>query len=359
MNKKLSNNENFNQNTKIINTNERNQRVLGLDIIRMIAILFVFVTHSIAYKGVINVNQLSFKWTLYMILRFLSMTCVPLFLLLTGYLNSKKEISKKYYKGIIPILISYICISIFEIVATSIYTQTPIDIKTTIIQILNFTANSYAWYFEMYIGLFLIIPFLNILYDNLKSKREKYTLVISLVFLTFIPQIVKSFKIGDMWLDITPDYWQIIYPITYFYIGKLIKEFKPNLSIAKRIIFFMMALAIPCTFCYIFSTETQYAWYIFNGFEALTNAITAIAIFLMFYDFNKKTPVVNKVITEISICSFEMYLFSSIWDKFLYSKFQYNMIIMLGMVIITTYISAKIFILIRDIVLKYFSKKTY
>lgn len=331
---------------------ESKKRVLGLDIIRVIALMFVFITHAIAYRGVMNSQPRSFSWTIYMIIRFLAMAGVPLFLLLTGYLNSKKEISKKYYKGIIPLLISYIVISILEIVAMSIYNKTPIDIKLSIIQILNFTANGYAWYFEMYIGLFLLIPFLNILYENLHSKKEKYILVISLVFLTLIPQITKSFQVSDTWLDITPDYWQIIYPITYFYIGKMIKEFQPKIALTRRILFFVIALAIPCFFCYLYTTETQYAWYIFNGFEALTNALTAISIFLLFYDFNKKIPVIEHVITEISICSFEMYLISSIWDKYLYSKLQYNMVIMVLLVTVTTYVSSKILNTIRDYILR-------
>ena len=336
---------------KLIKENKK-ERSLGLDIIRTIAIFLVFVTHSIAYKGVLNVNQLSLKWSIYMVIRFLSMSSVPLFLLLTGYLNTKKEISKKYYKGIIPLLISYIAISLIEIISTALYTKVPIDWKLELIKILNFTANGYAWYFEMYIGLFLLIPFLNILYDNLNSKKEKIILVSSLVFLTFIPQIVKSFKAYDMWLNITPDYWQIIYPITYFYIGKLIREFQPKFSIIKRIVLFIVALSIPCIFCYVYSTKTEYAWYIFNGFEALTNAFTATSIFLLFYDLKMKIPVLGKVITEISICSFEMYLFSSIWDKYLYSKYSYNMLIMVLDVAVLTYISSKILITIRKFILK-------
>lgn len=335
-----------------INEAKHRKRILGLDIIRMIAVCFVFITHSIAYRGVVNIDQLSFKWTLYIILRFLAMSAVPLFLLLTGYLNNKKEISKKYYKSIIPILVSYIGISLAEFLGTSIYMGTELNLKLGIIQILNFTANGYAWYVEMYIGLFLLIPFLNILYDNLKSNKEKVVLVLSLVFLTFIPQIVKSFKYGDMWLDIAPDYWQIIYPITYFYIGKMIKEFKPQLNVLKRIAMLIMAVSIPCIFCYIYSTETEYAWYIFNGFEALTNAFTAISIFLLFYDFDRKLPVVGKIISEISICSFEMYLFSSLWDKYLYTKFSYNIVIMVFLVVIATYISSKVFVLLRDLMFK-------
>ena len=218
----------------------KKERVLGLDIVRVLAIVFVFITHAINIRGVLNVNQLSFKWTIYMIFRFLAMTSVPLFLLLTGYLNNKKEISKKYYKGIVPLIFSYVVISIVEIIATAFYTHIStgapfsINIPLSIIQILNFSANGYAWYFEMYIGLFLLIPFLNILYDNLNDKKTKQVLIGSLAFLTFLPQVAQTFQACDMWLNITPDYWQITYPLTYFFIGKYIHEFKPNLKLWKR-----------------------------------------------------------------------------------------------------------------------------
>ena len=335
-----------------IRRTKKADRIMGLDIIRMIAVILVFVTHAIAYREVMDRNQLSFHWTIYMVIHFLSMACVPLFLLLTGYLNSKKEISKKYYRGIIPILVSYICISVIEIVAMTQYGKREINLLKSIVQILNFTANDYAWYFEMYIGLYLLIPFLNILYDSLKTQKEKYVLVGTLAFLTLIPKICKGFHIGEVWLDVTPDYWQIIYPVTYFYIGKMIRELSPHLSWGKRLGFLLGALAIPCIFCYIFSTETEYAWYVFNGFESLTNALIAVAIFLMFYDIKKTVPVIKTVITEISVCSFEMYLFSSCWDKYLYSKLGYNILIMAGIVTVCTYISAKIFLLMRNLVVK-------
>ena len=40
------------------------------------------------------------------------------------------------------------------------------NIINSIIYIFNFTACPNAWYLEMYIGLFLLIPFLNIIYNN-------------------------------------------------------------------------------------------------------------------------------------------------------------------------------------------------
>lgn len=328
------------------------RRVLGLDIIRTIAIVTVFITHFIAYRDVLSNDFLSFNWTIYLIIRYFAMCCVPLFLLLTGFLNNKKEVNSKYYKGIIPILISYIFISIFQIIATSIYTNTPINIFSAAVSILNFTANNYAWYFEMYIGLFLLIPFLNILYDTLKTKKEKNILIASLIFLTFLPAVFESFIFDEKYLDIIPDYWQIIYPITYFYIGKYIKDFKIDFRLIYKILLLVVSIAVPTILCYYFSTPTFRAWYMFNGFEPLTNALCAISIFLLFYKIDFNIPVISKVFTEISICSFEMYLFSSIIDGYAYQKFDFNFPTMILFITLSSYLCSKVFILIRDFILK-------
>ena len=152
----------------------------------------------------------------------------------------------------------------------------------------------------------------------------------------------------EEWLNITPDYWQITYPITYFYIGKMIKEFKPTFSLLKHILLVVVSIAIPCCFCIYFSRNGEYAWYTFNGFEALTDTFIAVSIFLFFYNYNEKIPIVGKVITEISICSFEMYLMSSIFDKYFYFKYPMNIFYEVPLVLISTYITSKVWIILRD-----------
>lgn len=42
------------------------------------------------------------------VMRTLFSVCVPLFMLLTGYLMSKKELSKKYYSGITKTLVVFV-----------------------------------------------------------------------------------------------------------------------------------------------------------------------------------------------------------------------------------------------------------
>ena len=94
--------------------------------------------------------------------------------------------------------------------------------------ILDFSADSYSWYIEMYIGLFPLIPFLNILWTNLKI-REKKIFIFSLLFLTAVPSLLNCWNLlGESHLisvnPIVPDYWEILYPFTYYYLGAYMRE---------------------------------------------------------------------------------------------------------------------------------------
>ena len=45
-------------------------------------------------------------------------------------------------------------------------------IKDVVMRIFSFSTIPYGWYVEMWIGLFLMVPFLNILWWNCPSKKQ-------------------------------------------------------------------------------------------------------------------------------------------------------------------------------------------
>jgi surface polysaccharide O-acyltransferase-like enzyme len=189
--------------------------------------------------------------------------------------------------------------------------------------IFDFTANDYAWYFEMYIGLFLLIPFLNLAYSGLKSKRHKLLLIGILFFLTMMPEVMKSFapfyKDGGVALDIIPDFFKDLYPVTYYFIGAYICEYKPKFKAVTKVLSLIIAPLIPFALCMIFSyTRGSYAWYMMNGNGAPTSLFTALAIFLSLYDIDFKPGKFSGFSRIISECTFEMYLFSFIFDAYVY-----------------------------------------
>ena len=126
--------------------------------IRVIAVFSVlsvhFFLHNGFYEEIVVGKRLFFMGTM----RNFFMICVPLFLILTGFLMNKKVVSRKYYSGLKKTYITYVLASIACLVYFSISTQRSFGIIESIKMILNFSAAPYSWYIEMYIGLFLLIP---------------------------------------------------------------------------------------------------------------------------------------------------------------------------------------------------------
>ena len=292
------------------------ERSTGLDLVRTLAILCVLVTHSIAYTGVMNTSPASPVFGVYLLMRFAAMAGVPLFLLLSGYLCCEKKFSRTYYGGVLSVVLSYGLIAAAAVVLASVSGAQNYTVWEGIRGVLNFTAHGYAWYVEMYLGLFLLIPFLNILFEGLQTARARRILIVSLALLTFLPPTLESFRVGGVALDVLPDYWRALYPLSYYFIGAYIRKHPPELSRLSRLILAGIATALPCVLCYIFTVrDGSYAWYMMNGFASATAALSGVAYFLLLYDIPVKGKPIRLILSEISICSFEMYLFSYITDQ--------------------------------------------
>ena len=292
------------------------ERSTGLDLVRTLAILCVLVTHSIAYTGVMNTSPASPVFGVYLVMRFAAMAGVPLFLLLSGYLCCEKKLSRTYYGGVLSVVLSYGLIAVATVVLASVSGAQNFTVWEGIRGILNFTAHGYAWYVEMYLGLFLLIPFLNILFEGLQTARARRILIVSLALLTFLPPTLESFRVGGVALDVLPDYWRALYPLSYYFIGAYIRKHPPALSRLARLILAGIATALPCVLCYIFTVrDGSYAWYMMNGFASATAALSGVVYFLLFFDLPVNGRPLRFILSEISICSFEMYLFSYITDQ--------------------------------------------
>ncbi len=167
-------------------------RILGIDIIKTIAILFVILVHGFINSGYYNLIQYGKITYLLYFIRVILLSCVPLFMIATGYLASGIKLSKSYYKKIIPILINYFIISIITLLSLKYILGNEKSISILFLEIFNFSTISYSWYIEMYIGLFMIIPFLNLIYHNLKNEQEKKFLVVIMVLITFLPSTINK-----------------------------------------------------------------------------------------------------------------------------------------------------------------------
>ncbi len=339
------------------------KRVIGLDIIRALAVFFVISVHFFLHSGFYEVPTYGKTLIIAHMVRWLFFTCVPLFLLLTGYLQWKKEPNKKYYKSIIHILLIYIFISIFCLFFRKIYMDDQSSILQLILGIFQFKTCGYSWYINMYIGLFLLIPFLNILYHNLQSKKQKQLLILTLLFLTSVSTLGSGFVINNNSLNLLPDWWKGIYPITYYYLGVYIREYQPSIKTLKNIGLILLFLILQTIISYFSSYGEAFKPYLWNngGFYYLLCVITSVLVFLLFYKRDIKNKLIVSIITSISILSLDIYLFSYAVDLLIYPFFNlevgYGHVLMLFFVIVPIIFTISWSLgFIRELIFKLFKK---
>lgn len=291
------------------------KRNFNADLIRSLAVYLVLSVHFFLKNGFYSEPVVSKRMYLAVILRTMFMACVPLFLMLTGFLMNKKKLCARYFLGIKKTYIIYVMSTIAILIYINYFTNTKITFLSAIGNILSF--KQYSWYIEMYIGLFLLIPFLNLIYNNLVGKKQKLALVLTMIGLTTLPSLVNAF--GKL---IIPNWWVEFYPVTYYFIGAYISEFKNEikLKLSLNALLYGVTLLLCGAFCILKSNEGIFKQDVWNNWAGFTTLVPTALLFLFLARINTdKTPrFIKFAVTKIAEVSLSVYLVSYIFDNYAY-----------------------------------------
>jgi surface polysaccharide O-acyltransferase-like enzyme len=338
------------------------ERSAGLDIVRTFAIFSVLSVHFFLNTHFYETPLTGKNMFIQTIFRTWFMSCVPLFLMLTGYLQTKKEPKKSYYKNIIPISVIYIIYSILSLVYSRLYLNDHKSILNYVASIFNFTADAYSWYINMYIGLFLLSPFLNILYNNISNKKQKIILIGSLLCVTSLPNLLNGY-IGGKVLFFA-DYWIQMYPISYYFLGSYIKEYQVKIN-KFNAAGCILALSLFASCIEMLTAKGgDFAHYIvafdIGAFGSIIIVFQTILFFLIFYDIDIKKGMFSRPFSLISVLSLDIYLASYITDRIVYKYFLYEfselpqqkLFLFFPIVVLSTFSFAFILALARQYLIK-------
>lgn len=294
----------------------KKSRSVGLDIVRVAAILFVIAGHFFLNTNAINTVFTGFWLFPQGMLRALFATNVPLFLILTGYLNLSKTVNRKYYKGIIAVILSYLFISVVTIFFRIHFLDEYLSVVQWTLKITDFSAINYAWYIEMWIGLFLLTPFLNILWKNIASKRHKIVLIGTFYLLSALPDMFNRYGV-----HLVPGYWEATYPLAFYFIGAYIREYQPQPRKAHLLLMIVGCCLINPLFNFIFVKNHSMIQVIGDG-NGVVGIPLAAMVFLLLYKIEVTRLWLRKVLESISRVSLDMYLASYMFDIAAYAYFR-------------------------------------
>ncbi len=302
-----------------------------LDLIRVVSGLLVCGVHFFLYTGFYSEELTDGSMYLPIFVRTFMGMCVPMFVMLTGYLMNEKKLTKRYYLGIVKILVTYVLASVAGVLYNNLYLKSGWSVKEAILKIFDFSAAQYGWYIEMYIGLFLLIPFLNLSYHGLNSRKKKLVLIVSLCLLTALPSFFNTFNftISGWWANpsvsneyqaLAPDYWVIIYPITYYFIGAYIKEYPPKLSKTKLFVILMIIINLLTVYNYYRCWHASYRTNIMTNWQSFQFVITTPFFFSLLskIKLDNAPTAVKKVLAKLSDITLGTYLLSYIFDRTIY-----------------------------------------
>lgn len=283
----------------------KNERKYGIDIIKVLASIFVIIIHhfiSVGYYGL----QMGSGKEMYLatVIQAFGLTAVPLFLICTGYLLSKKKISKDYFSSLIyfliEVLVIYCFVSFFQMLNTDNFSML-LFIKTLIKNIL-----SPKYYVGLYISLYLIAPFLNRLFFSLEDK-EKYILDLVLIFTISLPTLLNNIPHINFF-DTKPT---AVWAILYYFIGLNFRHFSPKFN-KKMCVFFMFFFSMFFSFLVNHILAGKTYKYIFGYYEGIFTVILSVLIFMSIYNVDVKNNNLKKILKSLSSYTLIFYIFGEI-----------------------------------------------
>lgn len=341
------------------------ERKLNIDLLKCIAIVFVVGVHFFLHTNYYG-QSFTFKSIfLSSFIRMILMTCVPLFIMTTGYLMKDKTYSEDYFIKLLPV------IGIYALTA-AVYTF--FDMRVVNEEYLGklfeniFSFSHYAWYVNLYIGLYMLIPFLNAGFNSLTSRKNQVVVLGILVLFTIVPPTLSLLNNNEQNFmilpHIIPDYWKGLWPITYYLLGAFLASSKKKSSF-KELVFVIFILDILSVFGLAAISETTF------GIEYTVLPVFLLSSLIFYSVIHLKVSIKNewlkRVVLFISKNTLPIYLLSVIGDYYWYPKmvekwgdftniflrFPLIVIFLLIQAILMTFILNTLLKFIKTIILKF------
>ena len=179
------------------------KRNYGIDLLRIVAMLFVTALHIIGIGGIITGSELlSGQFLTAQLLRIAMLCAVNCYALISGYVGWEK---KPRLSSLASLWLRAVVYCVLLTAAVSRFV--PLDYKTWISALIPITTGQY-WYLTAYAGLFVVIPLLNFAIAGMPKRELTWTLGGILLLFCVLPisPLTDAFYLHDgysvLWLAV-------------------------------------------------------------------------------------------------------------------------------------------------------------
>ena len=285
----------------------KNVRNSNIELLRMTAALFVIVLH---YNNVNNgaaflyTSTLGINYRVLFLLEICAICAVNVFVMISGYYMCNKD--KVNFQKPVLLLLSVVSFRILRYIATCFISQ-----DFTVIGLVQCFI-SMNWYAMVYIALYLISPFLNVLIRTMSQKKMKMFIILTGILFSMYPTaldlIQSRFKVELSSLYTLGTFgsgsgYTIVNFVLMYFIGAYLRKY----SLPK--------LKWPIIYVVLTAMLLLFARISFNGSLSYCNPLNilqAVALFKTFENISLQSRVINL----LASASFTVYLMHTFFLKY-------------------------------------------
>lgn len=284
------------------------KRKPGLDLLRCFCTLLVVIGHSFLSNGYTITPQTGVTMWIMDTVHQLTRGSVGVFLMLTGFLQCNKTDWKSCYRGLPSVLLGYLIAAFISIPVRHFVYGDVQTLSTWMQRLFGFEGAYYGWYVEIYVGLTLLTPFLNMALKNLNTT--------GLFGFAAVLLILSGFPGLTHWV-VVPSFFRYLYPLSYYVLGAIIRRTQPKV---KPLAGILVTVALNFIFggITLLSTDGNFNTSLYWNFPDFPSAMIAVCLFVSLYQINLPNWI-GRVLAVAGTGSYGAYLLSHLLDAYCYN----------------------------------------
>ena len=269
-------------------------RNTGLDILRILAMLGIVTLHTLGHGNLLDdFGKYKLNGSLLWLFESIAYFSVNVFVLISGYFLCEGKFKfNKFLKLTAEI-------TFWSVVAFGVYTIATHNVSVTVANKSLFSSYfGVYWFATVYLGLYLLSPFLNILVKNM-TKHQFVCLLVVMTVLSCLPFLNVALKIASMIL-----YWFI----TLYFYGAFFRTYEIKLNSAVCILMLVLSVAVLWLSKVFDISLTNFISGFVWEYHSLITLLGSVAIFLLFANIKSNETKFTRVISTVSMGTFGVYL---------------------------------------------------
>ncbi len=220
----------------------KKERNYGIDLLRIVAMLYIVLLHSLGQGGllessIVNSPQYHFVW----LIEICAYGAVNIFAIISGYVLYNEKENKFKISNYINLWLQVVFYDLLLTIIFNIIMPNSVSSKDYVIAFLPVTHRLY-WYFTAYTGLFIIMPIINSGIRNCNDILLKRIFFAIIIVFSFLSSISGEFELNNG--------YSFIWITLCFILGSIIKKCKIGKNMKTHTIILSILLLYGITFIY-------------------------------------------------------------------------------------------------------------